>query len=326
MTRKTSAWLTLAGLLITTLALTGCDGSDVWTAVATEDFSYETTAEEIANVRTLRVNAPAGDITVRYDINYTTALITGTKSASGATTADAEARLTEVIANLDIPENSTLMILSVTLPESTNLLATPDHVDFDVTLPWGVDMELTTTSGKILVYSQENCPGNIMATSGAGPIGIYDNWGDLDILSDAGLIDADYCTGDFIVRGAGSKITLTNMLGGMEVWNELRDIAITMPRTAQVSIDLWPKDGAIDCELDGFFDVDNYDEDDHRIRADLNGGGPLVRATSENGDVHFDSIPSGDDDDKRIERSMTPSSIAPRPTQIIPTPALKKTF
>ncbi|HUF79093.1 MAG TPA: DUF4097 family beta strand repeat-containing protein [Thermoanaerobaculia bacterium] len=138
-------------------------------------------------------------------------------------------------------------------------------VSYTVSVPRRTDVEVATVNGKILVRGLE------------GAVEVDTTNGGIEVEDVRGSVDAGTTNGAIRVAlqavGEGRPMRFSTTNGAIQ---------LSLPRSAQVSLDASTTNGGID--LDGF-PADIRSRSRRHLRADVNGGGPEIELSTTNGGI-----------------------------------------
>lgn len=158
---------------------------------------------------------------------------------------------------------------------------------------------ITSADGDVNVVS---CAGSLELRGADGDVKVTDCAGPLDLKTADGDVRVQRCSKPVAIRVADGDITLVDVQAAITVQGNdgdirvsfarepadaclLRcqsgDIAIVMPKTAKALVDLTTKEGEVHLDAPGF----DGTKTEHAAAGKVNGGGPAIKAQSQDGDV-----------------------------------------
>ena len=137
-------------------------------------------------------------------------------------------------------------------------------------------------------YQLSTSNGDLTIEGASGSLKIDNSFGDISII-DAVNVSLD-------VEGNNGSITFTGSLNPTPhtIKNSFGDITLTIPPDSAFDVTLDASFGKIDSELPLSLTgtLDNGTDSNH-WEATINGGGPELKATTSNGDITIQVLPSG---------------------------------
>jgi len=274
-------------MICSLLTFGGCDldlsiSIKLWLGRASEDFSQ---SASLAGIETVRITTRNGSITVGVDDSLLEALIEGTKTAAGETDEEAATRLDEIEIRVEPnADDATILEVEAILPVLSGSIR--DKVDFVITLPRGVDLELDCTNGDIEVEGNE---GSVDADAANGAIDVTDNTGDVEANSSNGALTLLDIVGSVVGETANGQIAVKVTMpdnGTVDVKTNNGRITMDIAEEATASLDLQTSNGTILADLQGFV-VTDLRSDINSLKATLNGGGGEIKGRTRNGRIIF---------------------------------------
>jgi hypothetical protein len=281
--------LRLAGAAAVAAVLITCGGclggAGTSTAQGTIGLSLSPTG-----VAAMRVEWADGVVTVSVDPNAADITVTGTKTAQGSSTEEADARLADVTVEL-APDatDPTLAVLRMSAPST---LLSNTSADVNVVLPAGLPLTVRSKSGVVAVTGNTALTdvvldqGHISVLEQTGDVRISSSDAVIDVDSQAGNVDVTSENGNIEVRAqpaAGGYAKVVAQVGVVKIW---------VPAEFAAALDLssTPVFGRVHADLDGFT-VTDRSEKSYAVTATLNGGGGEVIGECDTGDLSFARLP-----------------------------------
>ncbi len=253
--------------------------------VAREDFSLSASAD---GINAMRIEWENGSITVRIDDTATEITAEGEKVVRAGDEDDSTQGLTEFAVTLDVDESdSDKLVLSLRL--------SPEHVagnftaDVEVVLPGGVDLDIDTENGAVVVV------GNTAETAidlQNGEVDVSEQVGDTTIDIKNGSIVVDSLAGSVDVEVNNGDITVTARPIGDEsliARADLGDIDLLVPPDTSADLTLDTDFGSVDVTLSEFV-VTDLNTGPFSVTATINGGGVEITANVDLGAISFGSL------------------------------------
>lgn len=304
----------LSCLALAATGLVGCSGTiDFGDGVLNFMFNFprlqreeSTEALDLTGVEKLKVVSSNGAVLVRVDESNDPEA-TFEKFAFGRDETSAKQLLDAI--EIAIEKTGDTLCITVTLPDpQDDAEAARRHhggqqtvgVSMDISLPEGLELDLTNANGLLTVDSNT---GPVRARMTNGIVRVQEQTGDVDAETVNGFIKLRNVTGNVRALTTNGAISIRATLpddGSIDAQTTNGPIHIRIQEEYAGKLDLAAVNGRVFADLDGFSPTNEVVEND-KVEADLNGGGPgQVFARTTNGPIRFnvDSHDDDDDDDK----------------------------
>jgi len=267
MKRRWMVWAGAAALIGAALALTGCDGLPIHEAVRTVTGSFAVTGAVDLDVWTTN-----GRVTVKGVEGLTTVEVTATVRSRGDSLIDAAARAAQVVVEMGHTGNH----IELEYDASAHPWDVRRYtgVDFEVTVPTTVDIEVDTSNGRVTVsdvtgildLSTSNgaievttVVGETTASTSNGAIRIEAYEGVLRLDTSNGRIEMTEAAGAVDARASNGAITFAGtLIEGVE--HRMRTsngrIDVTVPSDASLQIDARTSNATISTNLPLIGDIE----------------------------------------------------------------------
>jgi hypothetical protein len=245
-------------------------------------------------INTVRVVNPNGSITMRIDPAATNVAVTGDKSTPGtiANTTTTN-QLNQITINAQpVTANSSTLQIEAIIPVGSGAMT--DTVDFVITVPAGVDMDLNTQNGDITV---DGNTGVVLARTTNGVITITNNIGNVNASTSNAALALGNITGNVIGTTNNAPINVTARIpagGTINLNNNNGEITLQVPTATAATMTLTTNNGTVSTNLSGFFVTNRQQPAANAFSATLNGGGGQIFASTANANITFagnNSIP-----------------------------------
>ncbi len=161
----------------------------------------EAMREPLNGAQTIELKSRNGRIEVRGDTAASQVQIAATKSASGNSTAEARNFAEDIEISTSRTGNS--LHIEPTFPDRDN--ARQYAVDFLITLPPNVGLNLSTSNGRVVVATMK---GDVDVNTSNGPV---------DLREIEGKVHADTSNGAIVVKNVRGDLNLETSNGGIDV-------------------------------------------------------------------------------------------------------------
>ena len=281
--------LLLAGALVLTVS----------TAAFASDSRFERTLNVSAQPD-LYVSTRSGDITIHAgsdnQIHVVGRVHTGW-SLFGMSSVEDVIRQTQ--ANPPIVQDGNSIRIGITGDRGRGI-----SVDYDITAPVGVALNLHSASGDIVVshvgryLSASSGSGDIRANGISGPADLSTGSGDIELeQTGQGDVKAKSGSGDIKIHGLNGSLTARDgsgditaggrIVGGGNLANGSGDIKLHLPADARFNLEASTGSGDIHVNFPGAPRQD--DGSRHHLTASINGGGATLEVRTGSGDVEIDN-------------------------------------
>ena len=177
-------------------------------------------------------------------------------------------------------------------------------IDYDVTVPTGVALNLHSISGDIVVnhvgryLSASSSSGDIRAHGISGPADLSTASGDIELeQTGQGDVKAKSGSGDMKIHGLNGSLTARDgsgdisadgrLVGGGNLANGSGDIRLHLPADARFNLEASTGSGDIHINFPGAPKQD--DGSRHHLTASIHGGGATLEVRTGSGDVEIDN-------------------------------------
>lgn len=177
-------------------------------------------------------------------------------------------------------------------------------IDYDITAPVGVALNLHSISGDIVVnhagryLSASSISGDVRARGISGPADLSTASGDIELeQTGQGDVKAKSSSGDMKIHGLNGSLTARDgsgdisadgrLVGGGNLANGSGDIKLHLPADARFNLEASTGSGDINVNFPGAPRQD--DGSRHHLTASINGGGATVEVRTGSGDVEIDN-------------------------------------
>ncbi len=264
----------------------GCPDAGLPTQQAHEEFS---TALSFAGIQSLRIEWPAGNITVRVDAGADELSAYGTKHASASSSAAATAALSDIAITLvaDTADPS-VGVLELSHPTPITILYS---ADVEVVLPAGVALDVNGDAGNVTVTGNA---GYTRVQAATGDVEITEHVGNTEVFAGTGRVEIDSSNGDVYVQGVNANINVYARPapgGTVTALAEANAVRIRVPADFAATLNLTtpPLVGNVEVDLTGFV-VTDLSTQPYAVLATLNGGGGQIRGDCQTGAVRFEAL------------------------------------
>lgn len=255
--------------------------------------NHSTQTIDVEGVTTLRVTSRNGSIEVDVDTTRDDARIESSTFAVADTEDEAQDLLAQIVITIRrTGDNDEILEITVEFPPDDG--GSSRHfgpggrsgASFDIVLPAGLDLELTTQNGPVEV---DDNTGSVQIETSNGSIQVEDQTGDVDVQSSNGGIQLLGIEGNVVAHtsNGGIHVEAEPPAGGMiDVDTSNGPVAIRVPTDFAAALDLETSNGFVFVDLDGF-DVTDLDQTNRHVTATLNGGGGSITGRTSNGPISF---------------------------------------
>ena len=303
LSKKSTAMRKSAIFLLIVLIASAC-------GARTSEMSSQTTdwAFPASKVKSITVDNQAGDILVRQTTG-SDILITATKSARSADDLGG--------VNVEFQEVGDSISGTVEyLPGSQGV-----SVDFELQLPLGLSLQITSSSGNIMI---ENYQGALSVSTASGALTLHNVRGEIQANTSSGNIDARDVDGNVDISSASGNILVAYsaalqrmnnpvaLADVLEMWTynlasdgaqnvsspqlpgngqrifESSSGAITLQLTPDLQVDIFAQ--LFSGNFKSEFDQLQVSSDNVRHIGHINGGGPLIILTNAGGDIRIEEL------------------------------------
>ncbi len=177
-------------------------------------------------------------------------------------------------------------------------------IDYEITAPTGVALNLHSTSGDIVVnhvgryLSASSSSGDLRAHGISGPADLSTASGDIELeQTGQGDVKAKSGSGDMKIHGLNGSLTARDgsgdinadgrIVGGGNLANGSGDIKLHLPADARFNLEASTGSGDIHVNFPGAPKQD--DGSRHHLTASINGGGATLEVRTGSGDVEIDN-------------------------------------
>jgi DUF4097 and DUF4098 domain-containing protein YvlB len=249
---------------------------------AAEDFAL---TAPLDGIDTVGVTTNLGTIVVTLDENLTEAQINGTIEVIAARDSDAEGILAEI--DIEVAPktiDSSVLEIGAQVPDEGIV-----EIDFEITLPAGFNLDLTTTTGSVAVAGNT---GRVEVETDTGSVQVSDNVGEVTVRTETGRVTLTGIAGNVEVTTETGSISVGATPpdeGIIDVETDAGSIDIEVPPTTAAELDLKTDLGADEVDLSDFT-VTELQTSFNSVQAILNGGGGTVRARADVGTIRFEGF------------------------------------
>ncbi len=278
----------LAGALLLTVS----------TAALASDSRFERTLNVSAQPD-LYVSTSSGDITIHAGSDNQIHVV-GRVHAGWAIFGDVQARIQSILNNPPIVQNGNTVHVG---ESSDHGLFNNLSIDYDISVPATVALNLHSTSGDIVVnhvgryLSASSSSGDLRAHGISGPADLSTTSGDIELeQTGPGDVKAKSGSGDIKIHGLNGSLTARDgsgdisadgrLVGGGNLANGSGDIKLHLP--ADTRFNLEASTGSGDFHVNFPAAPRQDDGSRHHLTASINGGGATLEVRTGSGDVEID--------------------------------------
>lgn len=181
-----------------------------------------------------------GDILVTKSDTPEIAIVAHMK-AYGSSQEAAESALDALVPSIDSYGQS----IQIKAKQTRRVGFMSDSVDFELRIPAGCELRLTTSNGKI---SSEDSQASITANSSNGSISVTKAKGVVDLNTSNGPVELNQCEGIVGIKTSNGRITLVDCLleGNCKATTSNGKIEVSLPRSVNLSISASTSNGSIE--------------------------------------------------------------------------------
>ena len=203
--KKTTLILGLLGAAAL-LTLTGCIPLREATRTLTESF-------DVLGIDTVDLDARSsnGSVSVRGIVGATTVEVTATLRSRGSTLAEASVRVAQI--DVTMTQSGDRILLEYDATDHPLGVRTYSGVDFEVTVPVAVDVDVDTSNGSIRI---DDVAGILGLDTSNGRITVADAIGDLDAETSNGTIEIERFEGLLRAETSNGRIEIDDFEGAVD--------------------------------------------------------------------------------------------------------------
>jgi DUF4097 and DUF4098 domain-containing protein YvlB len=214
---------------------------------------------------------------------------------------DTQPRIDRIIANPPIQQSGNSIHIGDVRGEDRELYNNIS-IDYDITAPKSVALNLRTGSGDIEVdnlgrfLKAETGSGSIRAHGIAGPAELHSGSGDVELQQQppSGAVLASTGSGSIRIEGLNGSLTAKTGSGDIEASGNLTgpaslqsgsgSIRLHIGHEAHFALDASTGSGSIRVSQPG---APQSNDEKHHVSASINGGGPTLKASTGSGDIEI---------------------------------------